>query len=203
MTSREMQILYWINRAIETFVKTRWDGNNPKSEGFEQSQKRIDDLKSLVVESTISTSEGTIKPNSYIAAIPVNYLFTLGEEVSITYIKNGISTTSRVGVTETTVDKYRSDIDNPFSEHILHNYTAKPLRLYRGAYVEFISDGNYIIPTYYLRYLVIPTTVTTSVSCNLPSHTHYEVVKLATKIYLESIKDPRLQTYNNEIVTME
>ena len=42
-----------------------------------------------------------------------------------------------------------------------------------------------------------------STSCDLPEQTHYEIVKIATKMYLERIKDPRLQTYNNEIVTME
>lgn len=202
LTSTE--IFYWINRAIESFIKTRWSGNNLKQEGFEQTQKRIDDLRTLVKESTISTSAGTVKPNSYTATIPADYMFTLGEEVTISYTKNGSTVTSRQGVTESSVDKYSDDIINPFSEHILHNDWARPLRLFRSTVVELITDGTYSIPTYYLRYLGKPAIVALpSTSCDLPEQTHYEIVKMATKMYLESIKDPRYQTYNNEIVTSE
>jgi hypothetical protein len=198
------EIFYWINKAIDTFVKNRYTGNNPKREGFEQTQKRIDDIRTLVTEASINTSVGTIKPNSYTATIPSGYLFTLGEEATISYTRNGSTETARKGILETTTDRYRDDVDNPFSEHILFNYEAKPLRLYRGAIVELISDGTYTIPTYHLRYLTSPTVVALpSTSCNLPEHTHYEVVKIATKMYLERTKDPRQQTYNNEIVTME
>ena len=198
------EIFYWINRAVETFVKTRWDGNNPKQEGFEQTQKRIDDLRTLVKEVSISTNSGTVKPNSYTATLPNDYLFTLGEEVTISYTKNGSTITSREGITETSVDKYTDDLINPFSEHILHNDWARPLRLFKSTVVELISDGTYTIPTYYLRYLAKPTVVALpSTSCDLPDQTHYEIVKTATKMYLETVKDPRYQTYNNEIVTME
>lgn len=198
------EIFYWINKAIESFIKTRWDGNNPKREGFEQTQKRIDDLRTLVKEVTISTNSGTVKPNSYTATLPVDYLFTLGEEVTISYTKNSSTVTSRQSVTETTVDKYTDDIINPFSEHILYNDIARPLRLFRSTLVELISDGTYTIPIYYIRYLAKPTTVALpSTSCDLPDQAHYEVVKIATKMYLETTKDPRYQTYNNEIVTME
>jgi len=199
------EIFWWINRSIETFVKTRWDGNNPKHEGFEQSQKRIDDLRTLVKEptTTLVISAGTVKPNSYTAPIPVDYMFTLGEEVSITTIGTS-PVTSREGITETSVDKYVDDIVNPFSEHIYHNGWARPLRLYRGSLVELITDGTYTIVGYYLRYLMKPTVVALpSTSCDLPEHTHYEIVKGAVRMYLENIKDPRYQTYNNEIVTSE
>jgi hypothetical protein len=198
-----VEIFYWINKAIETFIKTRWDGNNSKGEGFEQTQKRIDDLRTLVKEVTISTGSGTIKPYSYTATLPADYMFTLGEEVTITTVGTS-PITSRQGVTETTVDKYTDDLVNPFSEHIYHNKWARPLRLFRSTLVELISDGTYTIPSYYIRYIAKPTVVALpSTSCDLPEQTHYEIVKIATKMYLERVKDPRLQTYNNEIVTME
>jgi hypothetical protein len=200
------EIFWWINRSIEVFIKTRWDGNNPKGEGFEQTQKRIDDLRTLVKEptSSLAISAGTVKPNSYTAPIPADYMFTLGEEVTISYTVGSTPITSREGITETSVDKYSDDIINPFSEHILHNDWARPLRLFRSTLVELITDGTYSITGYYLRYLCKPAVVALpSTSCDLPDHTHYEIVKGAVKIYLESIKSPRYQTYNNEIVTSE
>ena len=39
---------YWLNQGLIRFVKTRYSGVNTKGESFEQSQKRIDDLRTLV-----------------------------------------------------------------------------------------------------------------------------------------------------------
>jgi len=78
----------WLNQAIRKFVKTRYSGFNPKQEGFEQTQKRIDDLRTLVVEEDLTCTTGTIKPNSYIADLTdlsFTYWLTLGEECLIGY----------------------------------------------------------------------------------------------------------------------
>jgi hypothetical protein len=41
---------YWLNKAQERFVKDRYGAqSNPKGKGFEMSQKRIDDLRNLLV----------------------------------------------------------------------------------------------------------------------------------------------------------
>lgn len=41
---------YFLNRAQERFIKTRYSSlSNPKKQGFEMSQKRIDDLRNLLV----------------------------------------------------------------------------------------------------------------------------------------------------------
>jgi hypothetical protein len=191
-------ILYWLNRGIEKFVKTRYYE-------FEKNQKRIDDLRTLVTEIAITTTTGTSKPNSHIATLPGNYLFTLGEEANITYTDiNNTVITKRVGVTETTVDRYRDDIDNPFSEHILHYEWARPLRLFSGNTIEIISNGEYSVPTFYLRYLKKPSIVDLpSSNCDLPEHTHSEIIKLTVGMFLENTKNNRYQSYSNEINTME
>ena len=41
-------IFAFLNEAIDKFYKTRYSGTNIKGEGFEQSQKRIDDLRFLI-----------------------------------------------------------------------------------------------------------------------------------------------------------
>jgi len=78
----------WINNSIKKFTKTRYSGINPKREAFEQTQKRIDDLRTLVVEETLVCDTGTIKPNSYIADLTdlsFTYWLALGEEGLIGY----------------------------------------------------------------------------------------------------------------------
>jgi hypothetical protein len=201
---------YWLNRAIREFVKTRYSGNNFRKEGFEQSQKRIDDLRTLVREVTIPcTSSGATKPNGYVLTNGFSntvfstagaYWLSLGEEVSI--LVGTIS--SRVGVTEITADEYSQEIDNPFSSYILHYNQAKPLRLFYNNTIEFITDGNYSVTNAYIRYLKSPAVVAYSgTSCDLPEHTHDEIVCLAVRLALENIEQPRHGSYAEEMSVTE
>lgn len=86
---------FWLNMALRKFIKTRYSGLNVKQEGFEQSQKRIDDLRTIIRELTIPcTSTGAIKPNAYVltngfsnASFYVTpYWLSLGEEALIYYV---------------------------------------------------------------------------------------------------------------------
>lgn len=197
-------IFYWLNQATNKFVKTRYSGVNFKRESFEQSQKRIDDLRTLIKEVAINTTQGGTKPNAWIATIPTDYMFTVGEEVQIQFTKGINIITSRQAVLEINSDRYTEELKNVFSEYHLHDNWANPMRLYSNTYVELISDGTYSIPIYYLRYISKPTAISLpSVNSNLPEHTHTEIVKIAVSMYLENKKEPRYQSYNNEINTME
>ena len=176
------EIDYWLNRAIREFVKTRYSGLNPKREGFEQTQKRIDDLRTLVREVAVPcTNIGVIKPNGFVLTNGFNnvlfstdaYWLSLGEEVEV-MLPGSIRI--RTGVTPITTDEYAQEIDNPYSSYIVHYDQVKPLRLFYNNTIEFISDGTYSVVTAYVRYIKAPTIVnnTTSVSCTLPEHTHDE-----------------------------
>lgn len=208
------EIDLWLNKGIMKFIKTRYSGINFKKESFEETQKRIDDLRTLVTEATISggnLTTGTDKPNSFVAdlsSLSDTYMFTLGEEVTISY--NDIRTptvdsTKRQGIKEATVNNYRSLIDNPYSEHNLHYEEAQPLRLFQGNNVELITDGDYDVTEYHIRYIKEPSEVDydTPTNCDLPDHTHDEIVKIAVNMALENIEQPRYQTHANEVNTME
>jgi hypothetical protein len=255
------EIDFWLNNGIHRFVKTRYSE-------FEQTTKRSEDLKTLVVEESITytsgdLTSGEVKPNSYLADITsltnIKW-FTLGEEVTIQYhdIRTPSShSTKRQGITQCTTDTYRSHIDDPYSEHRLHYEEAKPLRLNYQTSVELVTDGNYEVTSYHIRYLkkpvrvnILTTVYTTSTSniqsgltyivstdnivynnvtyhsatsdiftgfdspttftgggtattqvanCDLPEHTHEEIVKLAVSMALENIEQPRYQSYQNEV----
>jgi len=84
----------WLNMAIRKFVKTRYAGVNPKREAFEQTQKRVDDLRSLVREQTLVCTTASLKPNSYSAdltSLSFAYWLSLGEECLIGYSSIGDS----------------------------------------------------------------------------------------------------------------
>jgi hypothetical protein len=208
------EIDFWLNNAIRRFVKTRYSGINVKGESFEETQKRIDDLRTIVwnyrttSDTTVDDGSSTY-PNAYIVKFPIeasgygseDYWLTVKEEAEITIS----GTAYRVPVTECTMDEYTQKLQDPFSEHILHYNTAKPLRIsrYNGVYV--ITDGNYTVTDYFLTYLGKPDEVDLSGSthCNLPEHTHDEIVKLTASMMLENVEQPRYQTHMNEVNSME
>lgn len=206
------EIDYWLNEAIRKFVKTRYSGINPKKEGFEQTQKRIDDLRTLIKHYSDSTAAGSSDyDNGYDFQIPASgtgigdedYWLTIGEACNIIVD----TTESTVGVTECTIDEYIKRVNDPLSEHILHYGSAKPLRIFNGNSVELISDGNYTVDDYHLTYIKKPATVDNvpagTTDCDLPEHTHDEIVKLAASMMLENVEQPRYQSHMNEVNTME
>ena len=249
------EIDYWLNTAISSLVKTKYSGSISTRGAFEQNQKRIDDLRALVEETTLDVSTtDAVKPNCFVATLPSSplYWFTLGEEVDIlipittsvisagasaltvgnwylaitaaenhsitytagTYFKAGGTgdlttgtvypcTVKRQGVTQSTADTYRTQIDNPYSEHVLEGDEAKPLRLFRGDLIELITDGNYGVSQYHLRYLRKPAEVDVdgapAVDCDLSEHVHDEVVRLAANMILENIESQRYNTHSYEV----
>jgi hypothetical protein len=259
---------FWLNEAIDRYVKTRYSGVNVKGESFEQSQKRTDDLRTLVTEARIaggSVQAGpTDKPYSYlipVASFPADYLLFLNDEVTITFNHEvtGTSTTIRTYPVPCTSDTYSVMVNDPYSEHRLHLGTARPLRMFSSKGIELICDGtNYTIPYYYIKYLRKPARVNYALTaatisgtivdginylvsvntityngvvynagevftgvigittftgagiataqianCDLPEHTHNEIVLLTVKILTENIESPRYQAQSVELSQSE
>lgn len=200
LTLSSDKVFYFINRASEEFVKERFTNR------VERTQKEIDDLVTLIRSADITptlNADPADKPNSYSALIPSDYLFTLDEEVDIDID----GTSKRVGITECTSDTYRSHIDDSYSEHKLKYGSAKPLRLYEKTDVEIITDGNYTVDKYYMRYIKEPNKVDLNAYIadnangllDLPDYTHPEIVKRAVRMAVENLVEPRYQTVEREI----
>ena len=56
---QSVDIEYWLNKGLEKFYKTRYSGLNYKQLGFEQNQKRIDDLRTLITTQYYTLDEGS------------------------------------------------------------------------------------------------------------------------------------------------
>jgi len=200
-------IFHWINEAQEIQVITHYTGNNPYNQSFEQNEKRIDDLRALVIETLIPVdfTSTSLKADSYTAQFPVNYMFTVGEEAVIQFTPStGPQLTKTVEVYPITTDRYTKEISNPFGKHKMHYENATPLRLVKGSSVELITDGNYSVTNYALRYLKQPERIELDgIDCELPEYMHSHIIDKAVNLYLESIGDPRYSSTKEELSDKE
>lgn len=76
-------IIAFINEAIDKYYKTRYSGINFKQQGFEQTQKRIDDLRTLI-KTKVFSSDINEQDNTYTVTLPSDYVLLLGDTAGIT-----------------------------------------------------------------------------------------------------------------------
>lgn len=211
-------IISFINEAIDKFYKTRYSGINFKAQGFEQTQKRIDDLRTLIknkkyTESLINKSDR----NSYSIELPEDYVLLLGDTAGIqpSNLNECWETNERgeyiikyTDTLESTIETLDRQLNNSLSEHKLKYCQARPLKLIQDNNVILYTDGNYKISEYQITYLAKPSKIDSSNITNLeytdlPEHTHMEIVKMAIQIYLATKPMQHYNAYSNEIASME
>ena len=211
-------IISFINEAIDKFYKTRYSGINFKAQGFEQTQKRIDDLRTLIKNKKYT--EGSINKsdrNSYSVELPEDYVLLLGDTAGIqpSNLNECWETNERgeyiikyTDTLESTIETLDRQLGNSLSEHKLKYCQARPLKLIQDNNVILYTDGNYKISEYQITYLTKPSKINSSNITNteytdLPEHTHMEIVKMAIQIYLATKPMQHYNAYSNEIASME
>ena len=211
-------IISFINEAIDKFYKTRYSGVNFKAQGFEQTQKRIDDLRTLIKNKKYT--EGSINKsdrNSYSVELPEDYVLLLGDTAGIqpSNLNECWETNERgeyiikyTDTLESTIETLDRQLGNSLSEHKLKYCQARPLKLIQDNNVILYTDGKYKVSEYEITYLAKPSKINSSNITNteytdLPEHTHMEIVKMAIQIYLATKPMQHYNAYSNEIASME
>lgn len=211
---------YFLNAGLDKFWKTRYGENNFKRDSFEQTQKRIDDLRTLVTEHTFDKNEITkISNDLYTVNLPENYLIMLGDTAGISPAdgidnqcwekdENGVYIVHYSDTIEGTIETLDRIKENSLSEYHLHYTKAKPIKLIANDSVKLYTDGKYKVSTYTMQYLRKPNRIDIHTNpyeeyADMPEHTHLEIVKLAAQLYIENQSDPRYKSYSNEVVSME
>ena len=210
-------IFSFINEAIDKFYKTRYSGINAKSEGFEQSQKRIDDLRNLIKTASF-TEEIINNGNIYTIELPEDYVLMLGDVAGILPTEGneqcweideeGDYVVKRADTIEATIENIDRQLNNSLSEHLLKYCTARPLKLIQGNQVILYTDGKYSVANYQITYLSKPLFLDSSNISNteytsLPEHTHMEIVKMAVQLYLATKPMQHYSAYSSEVDNME
>lgn len=214
---------FWINAGLEKFWKTRYSGINYKQRGFEQDQKRTDDLRTLVVTKTYDTVTA-ISDSEYCVEIPENYAILLGDTASILPLndkydhcwstdEDGNYIPRKTDTLEGTIETIDRQLENSLSEHKIKYCQAKPIRTVRTNKIYLYTDGNYQVSSYKLIYLRLPHKIEVhqypfDEFKDLPEHTVSEFVKIAAQMYIENKhtsvqQNQRVTTHATEVLEME
>lgn len=194
------EIDIFLNDAQERFIKQRYGGNNPKGTSFEETEKRIDDLRTIVVPNiplVLSTNQTGAKVNGIFFDLPADYMFALQEEANISYIDCTNTTETEVlGFVGITLNEYNSIKNDPFTIPDPANDEGEYGKRFIFDRLEALTFGNFTINYYYLTYLRIPAVIdiNTSTDSDLPAQTHREIVNIAVRLAIEAIESNRFQT---------
>ena len=186
-----------LNQGQDRIIKQRYGINNNKRQSFEETQKRAEDLKEVVRNSTIAPSAYTttnIDTNAQFVTLPTDHWFTIQERVEVMYpdCKNN-TVKDTVAVTPIQHNEFNKAILNPFKKPS----EKKILRLMYENQVELIHATNHVLGNYFIRYIKKPVAISsvTATTSELSDHLHSEICDEAIRIALENIEAKRTETY--------
>jgi hypothetical protein len=206
----------WIlNEGQMLFLKQRYGVTNTKQTGFEGTQKRIDDLRNLVMKGISLPGSASVSTNSTKAALPSDYFFSL--RVEAVALKQGCGQKNLI-CRVTQHDDLSNSLNDPYYNP---SYEWGEVPITFGTDSSAVADANHIfgyddgsfnILSFTLDYLRTPrriafptgvpggtynypgaVAVTVDQNCELAEHTHNEIVDLAVQIAAGDVEHPGLQ----------
>lgn len=213
--------LYWLNQAVQKFVKLRYNSDFVHKTGYEETEKRYRDLVKLLEHQTYSRWDDDPDPDymiyspvdhgnytSYSLSYPEDMLYTLSETVNISKTRGEGDTTAKwVPVFECTADSFMYRINNSLTDFHYRNQYARPLRVRSTTGCHLLTDGKYVINKYALQYLRKPNKISLTYPFNeyidFDNSVLYEIIKIAAQMYIENTADKRYETISNEVNTQE
>ena len=185
------EILLFLNNAQNDFIKDRMFGQNFQPPAFEDNQRRVADLRTLVVAPTdlVYTSVDLLGSRQY--TLPANFMF---------HIKaHAICTRSNYPIVASSEYFECNFIKSEQVEKVLNStanrtHFLKPFITISGTTVKLIVDRFTTNTGLSLQYLKTPTALISGGSCDLPVHTHQEIIDMSVRQALQVLQDPRWQT---------
>ena len=201
--------LFWLNQAVDKFVKLRFNTDQVHKTSYEQNEKRRNDLINLYKTTKytqFNIDDNNPKYDKYIVEnYPDDFLFSLNEDAIITNNKgeNPYSTS----IFECTSDSFMYRVTNSLTDFHYKYGEARPLRVCTDKGCYLLTDKNYKIKEYVLGYLRTPKKITLSTPfeeyTDFDNITIPEIIKIAAQMYLENTGNPRYKSITQEVMTQE
>lgn len=199
------EIDWSLNEAVEIFIKSIAEPRTKTYFGFELNQRSIDDIRTLVVNNQC------LIVNNNIVTLPDNYLHFVKGEVIMS--KNNCKNVKGKFKLRQHDDEFE---DSPFdnsnfewrtvngvffengiklyddgtftNEQLCISYIKKPLYIHNA---EDFRNGSYKLPSGII--------LNGSVNCELPEHTHREIVDIAVMIATGELQIPDYELKMNKL----
>ena len=201
--------LFWLNQAVDKFVKLRFNTDQVHRTSYEQNEKRRNDLINLYKTTKytqFNIDDNNSKYDKYtVENYPDDFLFSLNEDAIITNNKgeNPYSTS----IFECTSDSFMYRVTNSLTDFHYKYGEARPLRVCTDKGCYLLTDKNYKIKEYVLGYLRTPNKITLSNPfeeyTDFDNITIPEIIKIAAQMYLENTGNPRYKSITQEVMTQE
>lgn len=191
------QIDYWLNKSFDIEIEEIAYPTIPNHIPFEQTQKRIDELREIVKPSTITT---TSSQTNFLTQLPNDYKHLVRHECKT--VKNNKSLIVSGIITNN--DKINLQKKDPFWKPI----SSEPLYYIIGDQIVYETFGDFQVTESYLTYIKKTnkmqlgseyTNPTNDVNCEITNEfVQYRIINRAVSMMLENIESPRYQTNLNE-----
>lgn len=189
-----------LNQAQDRIVKQRYGKTNVKRESFEETQKRLEDLKDITKNAVITpsiTASDNIDIRARFVTLPIDHWFIIQERCNISYLDCVNQTiTELVEVVPTNHSEFSKVIKDAFSKPD----KTKVLRLMENGRVELVFGIGITGGDYRLRYIKKPNRVSLSPTVEFDfvnsDFLVSEIIDEAVNIALEATEGKRIQTFN-------
>jgi hypothetical protein len=198
---------YFLNEASVRFVKNRYSPNNVYQVGFEELQKRTEDLKALVKTEDVAIGTVSYEDANYgrvnLTGLANPYWFYLRSRILCS--KENCADKWCNKPTLTQQDDLGTVLDDPFNKPVF----GVPVMYFEDGDIFVVSDDTFTTPSMKLTYLKKPNEVNVgtygqpAVEFDLSEHTHKEIVQMAADIAIENIESQRIQTIKQQLQTIE
>lgn len=206
----DWEIDFYINEAQDRFIKNRFGRNNLYMKGFEEIQKRTDDLKALVVSKycSISTTPYYGLNDAFVYRAELDGLFDdvnriqLSDAEYMLYVK-AVAETTKNGcpskwhtVKLVQQDDLSSIMGDPFNRPA----AERPIIFFEDGDIFIWSGQDSQVTNFLVTCIKRPAQVNIGtyngavVNCELSEYTHKELVQYAVKIAIENIESQRSQS---------
>lgn len=201
---QDVEILALLNKAQNRFIKQRYGPVNNKRLGFEESQKRIEDLKTLVKDVNLTpqaNNSSNIDSTAVFVELPLDHWFLVQDRILISYLDcHNTVQTKHVKAVPTQHDDFDTVMSDPFNKP----NENKVLRLFAESKIELVTgSADITVSSYKLRYIRKPLDITATQTSELPEYAHEELCDLCVQLALEGIESPRQGTFDNILNTNE
>lgn len=213
------EIDFFLNEAQTVFVNQRFSAlSNMKYKGVEATQKRIDDLHTLLIKYPIQPGITPVKDSGVyevnLSNLEYPYFHMMSAYADVLTSPN---CESQIILKFVQHDDYRELLKDPFNkpgqEYLPYNFGLSSDRLNPSI---FIYPGNYTIKKVYIEYLKVPKrmslgnytyqdgTTYPPTTSDLPTNVHLELVDLAVQIASLAAQSPEyIQLKNQKIIIHE